>query len=124
MLILKNKWSETYPCQKARQSGYLSMNQFRNLYNTCRIPHKGKDRLDVHFRTENEGVCPTHLIIIYKQRFFKIDAFNKENRLLNIAEFYEQLKMITQKFATDGIGIGALTADYRDDWANVFIYLN
>ena len=102
-----------------RQSGFLSMNQFRNLFNTCRIPLKNKDRLDVHFKTFNEGLCPTHFIVIYKCRFFKIDAFNKENRLLTIGEVYEILKMISNKVKSAGIGIGALTGDYRDDWAKV-----
>lgn len=99
------------------------MNQFRNLFNTCRIPQKNKDRLDVHFKTANEGICPTHVIIIYRNRFFKINAFNKINDVLNIAEFYSILEIITSTVKTDGIGIGALTGDYRDDWANNREYL-
>ena len=95
------------------------MNQFRNLFNTCRIPQKNKDRLDVHFKTVNEGVCPTHFIVIYKSRFFKVDAFNKEGRLLNPAEMYDLLKVITSSVKNAGVGIGALTADHRDDWAQV-----
>jgi len=80
------------------------MNQFRNLFNTCRIPQKNKDRLDLHFKTANEGSCPTHIIVIYKCRFFKINAFNKMNVPLNIAEFYELLKAITKNAITEGIG--------------------
>jgi hypothetical protein len=39
--------------------------------------------------------------------------------LLNINELYEQLKSIRNMAKHDGIGIGALTADYRDDWTKV-----
>ena len=117
---MKKKQSETYLIQKTRQSEYLSMSQFRNLFNTCRVPQKDMDRLDTHFKTQNEGFCPTHIIVICKSRFFKIEALNKENRLLSVAEFYETLQIITRMVKTDGIGIGALTGDHRDDWAKVF----
>jgi len=42
-----------------------------------------------------------------------------QETLLNIGELYEQLKSISSMAKHDGIGIGALTADYRDDWAKV-----
>jgi carnitine O-octanoyltransferase len=96
------------------------MDQFRNLFNVCRIPLVNKDRLDFHFKTVSEGECPTHLIVMYKYRFFKMDIIH-ENKMLTITEFYNQFESIMNKYGNmpNGIGIGALTADYRDDWARV-----
>ncbi len=68
----------------------------------------------------NEGNCPTHVVVIYKNRFFQVNAYAEDRETLyNINELYEQLKYITNMAKHDGVGIGALTADYRDDWANV-----
>ena len=62
-------------------------------------------------------------MVLYKNRFFKVDAFHEDDKLLNISELYHQFKKITEMCKTDGIGIGALTADYRDDWTDVSIYI-
>ena len=97
------------------------MDQFRNFFNTCRIPCVKEDKLCKHFKTANEGTCPTHLLLMYRNRFFKINAFHRDNTLVNISEFYSQISGIINKYQTIalGIGIGALTADNRDAWAKV-----
>jgi hypothetical protein len=47
---MTNKKREQIEPQQSRGK-YFSMDQFRRFYNTCRIPMKKQDRLDVHFRT-------------------------------------------------------------------------
>jgi carnitine O-octanoyltransferase len=114
--------TQVYPVQRSRNS-YLSMSQFRNYYNSCRIPLVNKDRLDIHFKTFDEGHCSTQLVIMYHNNFFVFDAF-QDNELLNPHEVYHQLAKIKTKYnKTYGVGIGALTADYRDDWARNRQYL-
>ncbi|CAF0706682.1 unnamed protein product [Brachionus calyciflorus] len=110
--------NETFPVQKSR-STYFSMDQFRKFYNTCRIPLENKDELHNHFKTVKEGECPTHLIVMYRNRFFKVDIYDKDSRLLTITELYHQFKSIFDNYNLKplGVGIGALTADKRDDWA-------
>ena len=71
----------------------------------------------------NEGSCPTHFLVLYKNRFFKIEAFHEDEKLLNISELYQQFKKIANMCKTDGVGIGALTGDYRDDWTDVIYIL-
>ena len=68
----------------------------------------------------SEGECPSHVLVIYRHRFFKLSLYH-ENKLLNASEFYNQLESIFNRYITQpyGIGIGALTADYRDSWATV-----
>ena len=68
----------------------------------------------------NEGDCPTHLIVMFKFRFFKLNIYH-ENKMLSITEFYNQLESIVKRCEHEpyGIGVGALTGDHRDDWARV-----
>jgi len=44
-----------------------------------------------------------------------------DGKILNISEFYRQLEKIVNNKDNQlfGVGIGALTADYRDNWARV-----
>jgi len=44
-----------------------------------------------------------------------------DGKILNISEFYRQLEKIVSNKENQsfGVGIGALTADYRDNWAKV-----
>ncbi len=67
-----------------------------------------------------QGECPTHLIVMYKFRFFKLSIYH-ESKMLSITEFYNQLESIVKRYANEpyGVGIGALTGDHRDDWARV-----
>ena len=57
---------------------------------------------------------------MYKYRFYQIET-RHNNKLLSMAEFYKQLELILNKKEnqTFGVGIGALSADNRNDWANV-----
>lgn len=72
-----------------------------------------------------EGDCATHFIVMFRNRFFKCDAFNAKNQqALNINELYHMiLNSIINKYASksDGAGIGALTADHREKWAQVHL---
>lgn len=112
---------ELIPSQQSRGQ-FFSMDQFRRFYNTCRMPLKDKDRLDVHFKTEREGECPTHFVVVLRNRFYKVNAFHG-GRLLNVSELHDQLKAIDRKCKTAGVGVGALTADHRNDWAENREYL-
>lgn len=116
--------NERYPIHKSR-SEFFSMDQWYRLFNTCRIPCIGRDKLDVHFKTVRESDdCPSHIIVMYRYRFYRIESHH-EGKRLNLTEFYKQLEKVysygnNQSF---GVGIGALSADYRNDWAKNRQYL-
>ncbi|CAF0810070.1 unnamed protein product [Didymodactylos carnosus] len=70
-------------------------------------------------RLENDGRCPTHIVIIRKRRFFVFDLFDDEN-ILTPPEIEYQLHEIvklSEKQTNNAMGLGALTALPRDDWA-------
>lgn len=74
------------------------------------------------FNVDNEGTCPTNIIIAYKNRLFSLEMYHPiDKNLLNMHEIYKKLNEITQEYSNKdyGIGIGALTADHRDNWADV-----
>ncbi len=71
-------------------------------------------------KASESSECPTHLIVMYKYRFHLLES-RMDGKILNISEFYRQLEKIVNNKDNQlfGVGIGALTADYRDNWARV-----
>lgn len=63
---------------------------------------------------------------MYRNRFFKLDTFDRNKNMLEISDLYGQLNWILNSYGNnsleDGIGIGALTADRRENWAKVCSY--
>ncbi|KAF5927849.1 hypothetical protein HPG69_000755 [Diceros bicornis minor] len=52
----------------------LDMNQFRMLFSTCKVPGITRDSVMSYFRTENEGHCPSHVVVLCRGRVFVFDA--------------------------------------------------
>ncbi|XP_035528387.1 peroxisomal carnitine O-octanoyltransferase-like [Morone saxatilis] len=52
----------------------LDMDQFRMLFSTCKVPGVKKDTIRNYFKTEREGPCPSHLVVMCRGRFFTFDA--------------------------------------------------
>ena len=101
---------------------YLTMNQFRYLFNTCRIPQKGRDRLLHCFQTETEGGnSPTNIIVLCKGYIFHFDAINpKTGNLLKPPQLYSVFKKVVticELRQEPGPGVPALTGLSRDSWA-------
>ncbi|CAG2101439.1 unnamed protein product [Medioppia subpectinata] len=98
----------------------LAMNQFRRLFNTCRLPGQTKDLLLTCFKTESEGpTAPTNLIVLYRGYVFSFDLTLNDN-LLNAYEIDHQLRYIEdwcQRQLNAGPGVGALTTTDRTKWA-------
>lgn len=113
--------NERLPIHKSR-SNYFSMDQWKRLFNTCRIPGVEKDILDTHFKTikeDEKGL--THFLVIYRYKFYIIEAFH-ENKILNWTELYKSLEKIFEN-KSFGIGIGALIGNNRTEWAQNRQYL-
>uniref|UniRef100_A0A8D0HQR9 Peroxisomal carnitine O-octanoyltransferase n=2 Tax=Sphenodon punctatus TaxID=8508 RepID=A0A8D0HQR9_SPHPU len=102
----------------------LDMNQFRVLFCTCKIPGVTKDSIGSYFRTESEGECPSHLIVLCRGRFFAFDAVH-DGHILSPPEIYRQLAYIQKRCHNepDGPGLAALTSDERTLWAKTREYL-
>ena len=102
---------------------YLTMNQFRYLFNTCRIPHKGKDELFHCFKTIAEGGnSPTHIIVLCQGYVFKIEAMDSKSGCLitppQYFSIFEKIRSLCAEKNVAGPGVAALTGLNRDDWAD------
>uniref|UniRef100_A0A8D2NMU9 Peroxisomal carnitine O-octanoyltransferase n=1 Tax=Zosterops lateralis melanops TaxID=1220523 RepID=A0A8D2NMU9_ZOSLA len=102
----------------------LDMNQFRMLFCTCKIPGRTRDSLDSYFKTEAEGECPSHLIVLCRGRVFAFDAMH-EGSMLTAPEIFRQLAYIQKRCYSepDGPGLAALTSNERTKWAELREYL-
>ncbi|XP_039268279.2 peroxisomal carnitine O-octanoyltransferase-like isoform X1 [Styela clava] len=109
--------------QKDRKGNNFSMYQFRFLFNTCRIPYKETDELFNCFKTIYEGDCPTHVIIFYHKRIYKIASIsNKTGQIYTPSQFYKVVSQIVQD-KESGEGISTLTELDRDTWADARSHL-
>ncbi|KAM9287816.1 peroxisomal carnitine O-octanoyltransferase isoform 2-T4 [Cariama cristata] len=102
----------------------LDMNQFRMLFCTCRIPGVTRDSIGSYFKTETEGECPSHLIVLCRGRVFAFDAIHEGN-MVTPPEIFRQLTYIQKRChgEPDGPGLAALTSNERTKWAELREYL-
>ena len=102
---------------------YLSMQQFRYLFNTCRIPKRGRDELLHLFKTKAEGGgSPTHVIVLCRGYVFKVDAVDQKTGELTTPPQYCSMLKVIDKICKNrrahGPSLSALTGLNRDDWAD------
>ncbi|XP_075683764.1 peroxisomal carnitine O-octanoyltransferase [Rhinoderma darwinii] len=109
--------SEKLAIHKSKSSP-LDMSQFRNLFNTCKIPGVTRDKISNYFKTESEGNCPTHLTVMCRGRIFTVDAV-RDGQILSPPELLRQFSYIQKicQSGRDGIGLSALTTEERTRWA-------
>uniref|UniRef100_A0A3Q3LWQ2 Peroxisomal carnitine O-octanoyltransferase n=1 Tax=Mastacembelus armatus TaxID=205130 RepID=A0A3Q3LWQ2_9TELE len=96
----------------------LDMHQFRMLFCTCKVPGVKKDTIYNYFKTEREGPCPSHLVIMCRGRIFTFDALCG-GQILTPPELLRQLTYV-KKFCEgepEGDGVAALTSEERTRWA-------
>ncbi|XP_069815587.1 peroxisomal carnitine O-octanoyltransferase [Dendropsophus ebraccatus] len=108
---------EKLAVHKAKNSP-LDMFQFRNLFNTCKVPGATRDKICHYFKTESEGSCPSHLIAMCRGRIFSFEAVHND-QILSPPEILRQLSYIDNicRSGRDGVGLSALTTEERTRWA-------
>lgn len=96
----------------------LCMDQFRMLFCTCRVPGVKKDTILNYFKTESEGPCPSHVVVMCRGRLFTFDALHN-GQILTPPEILRQLTYVKERCAAEpeGEGVSALTTEERTHWA-------
>ena len=89
------------------------MNQYKNLFNACRIPEKSKDRL-VRF----DAASHRHIAVIRAGRYFKL-SYEHHGQRLDRAQLKAAIDSILDMDLGPPEEIGALTTSNRDVWAEV-----
>ncbi|XP_039661071.1 peroxisomal carnitine O-octanoyltransferase isoform X3 [Perca fluviatilis] len=102
----------------------LDMDQFRMLFCTCKVPGVKKDTIRNYFKTESEGPCPSHLVVICRGRIFTFDAVC-DGQILTPPELLRQLSYVKERCEgePEGDGVAALTSEERTRWAQAREYL-
>ncbi|XP_053683285.1 peroxisomal carnitine O-octanoyltransferase [Sabethes cyaneus] len=98
----------------------FSSDQYKRLFNSCRIPGEEMDKIVTHFKTEKEGPCPSHILAIYKGRLFKVQAFHDDGDELSAQDFllvFQQIQYKVDSEDTNHVPVTLLTHDDRPTWA-------
>ena len=97
------------------------MDQYKRMFNGCRIPQEGMDTFTCKFTLEKEGPCPTHVTVIYRKRFFSFEVVHPDGELYTPLEIEQQINRVRAMgdIGAEGAGLGALTTEERDTWAKV-----
>ncbi|KAM4579987.1 peroxisomal carnitine O-octanoyltransferase isoform 1-T3 [Odontesthes bonariensis] len=96
----------------------LDMEQFRMLFCTCKVPGVKKDTIRNYFKTEREGPCPSHVVVMCRGRIFTFDALCN-GQILTPPELLRQLSYVKERCEAEpeGDGVAALTSEERTRWA-------
>lgn len=115
--------TERLPPQKAGSIVY-DMDQFRMLFCTCKVPGVTKDTIYNYFKTESEGPCPSHVVVMCNGRMFTFDA-RCDGQILTPPELLRQLSYVKQSCEGEpgGDGVAALTSEERTRWAKTREYM-
>jgi choline/carnitine o-acyltransferase/KR domain-containing protein/phosphopantetheine binding protein len=89
------------------------MEQYKNMFNACRIPQKPKDRI-VRFNAASHR----HIVIIRDGHFIKLN-YEYQGRRLGLAQLIRVLDSILEMELGTPSEIGAFTTLDRDTWADV-----
>lgn len=91
----------------------LDMSQYFRLFNSTRIPKKGRDELF----TDQKG---RHLLVMRNGNMYVFDVVDRDGNLVKPAEIQSHLKHIMSDLSpAPASPIGVLTSENRDVWAGL-----
>ncbi|XP_068446236.1 carnitine O-palmitoyltransferase 2, mitochondrial-like [Clinocottus analis] len=91
----------------------LDMSQFLHLFNTTRIPKRGRDELFTDEKAQ-------HLLVMRKGNMYVFDIVDRDGNLVKPAEIQSHLKYIlSDPTPAAAFPVGVLTSENRDVWAGL-----
>ncbi|KAM9848691.1 carnitine O-palmitoyltransferase 2, mitochondrial [Aulostomus maculatus] len=91
----------------------LDMSQYFRLFNSTRIPKRGRDELF----TDEKG---RHLLVMRKGNMYVFDIVDQDGNLVNPSEIQSHLKYIlSDPMPAPAFPLGVLTSENRDVWAGL-----
>ncbi|CAH1788913.1 unnamed protein product [Owenia fusiformis] len=95
-----------------------SMSQYMRIFNGCRTPGEHMDKLNFYFKLEDQGPCPTHIIVICRGRFFTLNVIDETGEPYTAPELQKMLQHVHDNCNSRpaGPGLGSLTSEYRTTW--------
>ncbi|KAH8116536.1 carnitine acetyl transferase [Phellopilus nigrolimitatus] len=104
------------------KDGSICMDTYRWMFDCCRVP--GSAGLDwaVSYAKEGEQGNAGHVIVLRKNRVWKVDAA-KDGTLLSTADLEKQFQNIYDNTTHDYPAVGLLSTSNRDVWAKDYVEL-
>uniref|UniRef100_A0A3Q3W9A7 Choline/carnitine acyltransferase domain-containing protein n=1 Tax=Mola mola TaxID=94237 RepID=A0A3Q3W9A7_MOLML len=91
----------------------LDMSQYFRLFNSTRIPRRGRDELF----TDEKG---RHVLVMRKGNMYVFDVVDRDGNLVKPAEIQSHLKYIlSDPTPAPAFPLGVLTSENRDVWADL-----
>lgn len=91
----------------------LDMSQYFRLFNSTRIPKRGRDELF----TDDKG---RHVLVMSKGHVYVFDVVDRDGNMVKPAEIHSHLKYILSEAApVPDFPLGVLTSENRDVWADL-----
>ncbi|PAV70801.1 hypothetical protein WR25_05420 [Diploscapter pachys] len=117
MKFWKSIRNETLPTTRSRGAVW-DMHQYYCLFNANRTPMTPKDRMDRYFKSESEGSCPSHIIVLCGGNIWKLELL-RNNEIKSPDELYHTYKFIMANSPKKEHCISTLTAEHRDVWSEL-----
>lgn len=112
--------TETLKTAKMSNGQRLSQALNRKFYNTVRVPGEEVDKIECYFKTEREGPCPDHFILMGRGRIFRVDGVNPDGSILTqqqcLAAFL-RVRGLLEAQGEEPYPVPLLTFDDRTSWA-------
>ncbi|CAN7942278.1 unnamed protein product [Ixodes hexagonus] len=92
----------------------LDMTQYKNLFGACRGPSTGMDKVQF---TSRDDESSRNVLVIHNNQFFAFNAHDKQGVPFDERKILALLLRVVDMSPEDDIGLGILTTEERDVWA-------
>ncbi|CAL1532065.1 unnamed protein product, partial [Lymnaea stagnalis] len=95
----------------------LDMSQYKNLFNSCRVPRPERDELISDPNSK-------HILVMRKGHFYIFDMLDKDGNIIPETEVLSHLKYILEDpTPAPEFPVSVLTTEYRDVWTRARVQL-
>ena len=90
----------------------IAMSSFKYMFNTCRIPVEGKDKVTIFGHQGNQFI-----VVMRKNKFYKV-WHEIDGKELSTADLEAQFQKVIELAGKEAVTpVGVFTSDNRDNWA-------
>ncbi|KZT59418.1 acyltransferase ChoActase/COT/CPT [Calocera cornea HHB12733] len=99
------------------KEGILCMDSYRWMFDCCRVPGLPADWAVSYAGESAAKLRPGHVMVLRRNRFWKISMDNGEEDILSTEDIERQIKYVYEHATEDGPSVGILSGNDRDTWA-------
>lgn len=118
MKYWKNLREQRLAVDRGSKTINWTMHQYQRMFNCCKIPGMNIDSLKPYFKTEEEGPCPSHIVVLVNGRMFSFNSIGANGEPYTPPVLEKVLSDIKQTAYSGSAGpaLGRLTTLPRENW--------